>query len=348
MFIRKAIISSLIFLGFSITAVADINSDENQPTISPWGDIEDSRIGNLEEEFAQAKVARLELDSLLSELSGMPLGTEKNSEALAYLKCELDEDQLLQAYDCNDNASKFAFLTFDSANQLVGAYFHFTVTDEDRRALITKFEDKLGPAQTFTKIVGPETSHTFVDKETQQVMTVEYPQGIPKVSWNWLDEDWEDWDLEIQAEGYSDLYVWYKSPQKYSSALAEAKGFRIYLDALYEFLDQLWGLLLPLIVAYVSYVLTENGWSNHHSAKKEKDITSFFADGRTIVFWCALVSLLVSAGGPVCESGDMFGCDYYSDDYREPMTGPDALKLFLELTFSAATGYWLAYLRWKK
>jgi len=348
MSIYKAAIFSLIYLFFLTSAVANTNSDENQPVISPVGEGEDWVIGKLEEERAQAKVARLELESLLSEFSGMPLGMEKNSQALAYLKCELDEVQLLQAYKCNVNASKFAILTFDSANQLVQAYFRFTVTDKDRTALITKFEDKLGPAQAFTKIVGPETSHTFVDTETQQVMTAEYPKGIPKFSWSWLDEDWEDWDLEIQAEGYSDLYVMYESPKKYSSALAEAKGFRIYLDALYEFLDQLWGLLLPLIVAYVSYVLTENGWSNHHSARKEKDITTFFADGRTIVFWCALVSLLVSAGGPVCESGDMFGCDYYSDDYREPMTGPDALKLFLELTFSAATGYWLAYLRWKK
>ena len=120
------------------------------------------------------------------------------------------------------------------------------------------------------------------------------------------------------------------------------------LDALYEFLDQVRGLILPLIVVYISYHLTQDGWRNHHSAKKKKDRASFFTDGRNIVFWCAFVSFLMLAGGPVCESGDMFGCDYYSDDYREPMTGPDALKLFLELTFSAATGYWLAYLRWKK
>lgn len=76
--------------------------------------------------------------------------------------------------------------------------------------------------------------------------------------------------------------------------------------------------------------------------------SSFNSDRRNIVFCCAFLSVLMLAGAPVCESGDMFGCDYYSDNYREPMTGSDALELFLELISSAAVGYWLAHIRWKK
>ena len=332
-------------------AFADINNEESHPIITPLNDVEYGEdwaskiVYQIEQEAAQAESTRLELDSLLSKLTGMPLGMEKDLDALASLKCELDEVNSLQRYTCSKDASNFAALTFDSADQLVAAYFSFPATDEDRAALVTKFEDKLGSAQRFTKTLGPETSHMFVDTETQQVMTVEYPNGVPNISWTWLEEDWE---LEIQAEGYGDLYLMYKSPKRYSSALAEAKGLSIYLDALYEFLDQLWGLLLPLIVICISYVSTQESWRNHYITEKEKDVASFFTDGRNIVFWCAFVSLLVSAGGPVCESGDMFGCDYYSDDYREPMTGPDALKLFLELIFSASAGYWLAHFRWKK
>lgn len=357
MSIPKALTPLLIFLGFSVSAIADINSEENYPTITPVGAIEygedwiRKRIDEREQEAAQAESTRFELDSLLSEVTGMPLGMEKDLGALASLQCELDEAHPLQAYTCGDNTIKFAALTFDSAHRLVGAYFSLTTTDQERTALITKFEDKLGSAKKFTKTIGPETSSTFFDSETQQLMAVEYQNGIMKASWTWLDQDWEDWELEIQAEGYSDLYVMYKSPKQYSGALAEAKGLSIYLDALYEFLDELGSLLFPLIFVFLGFVTTQDGWRKHYDARKarkQKDRAAFIKDGRDIMFLCALVTLLMSAGGPICESGDIYGCDYFSDDYREPIAGPEVLKLFLEILLSALTGYWLAYFKWKK
>ena len=110
--------------------------------------------------------------------------------------------------------------------------------------------------------------------------------------------------------------------------------------------ESLSGLFFPLFMVYVSYHLTLDDWRDHFTVQK-KDIASVFTDARNIVFWCAVITLLMSAGGPVCESGDMFGCDYYRDDYREPLEALAALKLFFKAVLSCGVGYLFAYLRWK-
>lgn len=349
MSILRATICSFIYLFFSTSAVANTNSDENQPVISPLGEDGYWVSGKLEEDWDKAKAARLELDSLLSEVTGMPLGTPKDSETLDDLDCELDEEAQLQRFICsNDQSEDFISLRFDDVNQLVSAYFSLQRVDDERKALIAKFEERLGSAQEMTLTLGPENIDRFYDAETRQPMYAEYPKGVPIASFTWRDTGWEDWELEIVSEGYDSLRMRYMSPKEYAIALAEAQSLSVYMNAVYGFLSKLLGLFLPLMVVYLSFIASENGWRDHHRHNKYKDKAIFFSDGRNIVFCCAFLSVLMLAGGPVCESGDMFGCEYYSDDYREPMTGPDALELFLELISSAAVGYWLAHIRWKK
>jgi len=59
-----------------------------------------------------------------------------------------------------------------------------------------------------------------------------------------------------------------------------------------------------------------------------------------IVFWCGLISIILSKGGPSCGSTDMYGCTEYSDEYREPWPKGKQLEYFIQI-FGVVITAWI-------
>lgn len=82
----------------------------------------------------------------------------------------------------------------------------------------------------------------------------------------------------------------------------------------------------------------------YHSAElhEKPTLLSYLMDVGKVIFFSALITIIFGTGGEICSDSDMFGCNEYSGEYREPWSISRSLEFFVKVCGVALLGWWMA------
>jgi len=82
----------------------------------------------------------------------------------------------------------------------------------------------------------------------------------------------------------------------------------------------------------------------YHSDERRKNpsLWSYLMEVGGILSVSVIITMIIGAGGEVCSSSDMFGCNEYSGDYREPWSISQRLEFFVKICGVILLGWWMA------